>query len=157
MKEKEIRTLKDRLSATGISTLRIQLTEKSRIEVAEDEKHRVYILEGTPTLAEFEGGRILPTLESKSLEKMPRITVDMGAVPHVCNGADVMAPGIVSVDGAFQQGDLVVVVDQRNNKPLALGLSLLSANELKQTKKGKVLTNIHYVGDELWKKIRSLK
>jgi len=157
MKEKEIRTLKDRLSATGISTLRIQLTEKSRIEVAEDEKHRVYILEGTPTLAEFEGGRILPTLESKSLEKMPRIIVDMGAVPHVCNGADVMAPGIVSVDGAFQQGDLVVVVDQRNNKPLALGLSLLSANELKQTKKGKVLTNIHYVGDELWKKIRSLK
>ena len=157
MKEKEIRMLKERLGSVVTEKLEIQLNEKSSVEVAEDENHRIYIFEGTPSLAELQRGRIFPTLKSKKLEKIPRVIVDMGAVPHVCNGADIMAPGIVSVEGQFQQGDLVLIVDQKHNKPLAVGETLLSANELRQTRKGKALTNIHYVGDELWKKIRTLK
>ncbi len=157
MKEKEIRILKERLGRATQSKLEIQLDEKSRIELAEDENHRIYIFDNTPALAEFQGRRIFPTLLSKKLEKMPRITVDMGAVPHVCNGADIMAPGIISIKGQFQRGDLVLILDQKHNKPLAVGETLFTDNELIQTRKGRVLTNLHYVGDELWKKIQTLK
>jgi predicted RNA-binding protein (TIGR00451 family) len=37
----------------------------------------------------------------------------MGAVPHICNGADIMAPGIVKVEREFQARAMAVVVDEK--------------------------------------------
>ena len=45
----------------------------------------------------------------------------MGAIPYVCKGATVMAPGIVRVEGEFGKGDLVLIVDMKHGKALALG------------------------------------
>jgi len=79
----------------------------------------------------------------------------MGAVPHVCNGADVMAPGVVQIQGDFDKGDFVVVVDERHGKPLAVGVALIDARTMRGLKQGKVLENVHYVGDRLWNQLRA--
>ncbi|MDR2866314.1 MAG: DUF1947 domain-containing protein [Methanomassiliicoccaceae archaeon] len=79
------------------------------------------------------------------------VTVDMGAVPYVTNGADIMAPGIVDADDGIRQGEMVWVRDIRNLVPLAIGISLVSGEELKKGGKGKVIRTVHNVGDKLWK------
>ena len=75
----------------------------------------------------------------------------MGAVKHILNGADIMAPGIVRIIGDFKKGDLVLVVDEKYGKPLAVCEALYSSEEISKMSKGKVLKNLHYVGDKVWK------
>lgn len=78
------------------------------------------------------------------------VTVDMGAVKYVYNGADVMAPGIVDADQDIKKGDLVWIRDQKNGQPLAVGEALISGGEMIQSDKGKAVRSLHHVGDELW-------
>jgi len=79
------------------------------------------------------------------------VTVDMGAVKFVYNGADVMAPGIVDADPAIRAGDLVWVRDEKNLRPLAVGEALMSGPEMVASEKGKAVTSVHHVGDPLWR------
>lgn len=79
------------------------------------------------------------------------VTVDMGAVPFVTNGADVMGPGITECDPDIAEGDLVWVRDARNGAPLAVGVALRPAEDLAGKKPGKAVKTIHFVGDRLWK------
>ena len=79
------------------------------------------------------------------------VTVDMGAVPFITNGADCMGPGIVEADESISSGDLVWIRDVKNRMPLAVGVSERSGSELTQKKPGKAIKNIHNVGDRLWK------
>ena len=75
----------------------------------------------------------------------------MGAIRFVVNGADIMRPGIVEIEAGIKKDDFVAVVDKNNQKPLAVGIALFSSEEMKAMSSGKVIKNIHYVGDELWK------
>ena len=78
------------------------------------------------------------------------VTVDMGAVSFVVNGADIMAPGIVEVDPDIRKNDLVWMRDVNNKKPLAVGIALADGNDILAMDKGKAIKNIHWVGDKLW-------
>lgn len=79
------------------------------------------------------------------------VTVDMGAVPYVANGADVMTPGVVDADLQLEEGDMVWVRDEKNARPLAIGKALMSGSDMISAKSGKAVASIHYVGDKLWK------
>ncbi len=79
------------------------------------------------------------------------VTVDMGAVRFVYNGADVMAPGITEADPGIAPGDLVWVRDERNRQPLAVGEALTTGAEMNVSEKGKSVKTIHHVGDDLWR------
>ncbi|MEM1508662.1 MAG: PUA domain-containing protein [Thermofilaceae archaeon] len=87
--------------------------------------------------------------------KLPMVVVDMGAVPHILNGADVMAPGIVDHD-AFGKNDLVYIADVNQQRVFAVGQALVSSEELENMKKGRVIRNLHYAGDKIWKIISSM-
>ena len=78
------------------------------------------------------------------------VTVDMGAVRFVTNGADVMGPGITDADPAIKTGDLVWVREERHQKPLAVGQALAEGAALKGKPKGKQVKSLHFVGDRLW-------
>lgn len=78
------------------------------------------------------------------------VTVDMGAVKFVVNGADVMAPGIVEADPGIQPGDLVWIRDERNKVPLAVGEALVPGAQMPRGPKGKAVKSLHHVGDPLW-------
>ena len=59
-----------------------------------------------------------------ALGKFPRIIVDMGAVKFVCNGANVMRPGITKFSGEFKEGDIVCITEESRNTFLAVGIGL---------------------------------
>jgi len=100
---------------------------------------------------------ILPFLASRYsfLSLFPSVTVDMGAIKHICNGADVMRPGIVRMD-EFSKGAVVTVKDEKYSKYIAVGIALVSSSEAKGMSKGAVIQNMHYVGDELWQAYKSI-
>jgi PUA-domain protein len=129
---------------------------KVNVEVVESDVGAVYLIGGKPLLYKA-GDKVLPTLLfSEFTAKAPKIVVDMGAVPYVCKGADVMAPGIVRIEGEFSKGDLVLVADMKFGKALALGESLYDAENAKQTKKGPVVKTLHYVSDKIWDYTKTL-
>ena len=78
------------------------------------------------------------------------VTVDMGAVKFISNGADVMSPGIVDADLDIQAEDIVWVCDENNNQPLAVGVALMTGPVMIQSTSEKAVRVIHYVGDKLW-------
>jgi PUA-domain protein len=140
--------------------LRFDLNElfgaKANVEVVESDIGEIYLIEGKPILYKSED-MVLPTLLfSEFTVKAPKIVVDMGAIPYVCKGATVMAPGIVRIEGEFIKGDLVLVVDMKHGKALALGQSLLDSETAKQTKKGPVAKTLHYVSDKIWDYIKTI-
>lgn len=79
------------------------------------------------------------------------VTVDMGAVPFITNGADCMGPGIIEADPDIKEGDLVWIRDVKNKVPLAVGISNRSGANLAARQAGKAIKTIHNVGDKLWK------
>src|SRR5664279_3951153 len=136
--------------------LKLELDAKANVEVVESDVGEIYLIEGKPILFKA-GDRILPTLLfTEFTAKAPKIVVDMGAIPYVCKGATVMAPGIVRIEGEFAVGDLVLVVDMKHGKALALGESLLDSETAKQTKKGPVAKTLHYVSDKIWNYIKTI-
>ncbi len=126
------------------------LESKTLIQAETEDGTIVYLVNGVIRLVR-KGDVLFPTLTNTIVEELPSVVVDMGAVPYVCNGADVMAPGIVEVKGEFDEGSLVVVRDIRHGKALAVGQSLTTSEGMRGTKKGKAVKNLHYVGDRLWK------
>jgi PUA-domain protein len=131
------------------------LSRKSRVETELVKSSEVIFVDGLPVAFKREGQYVPVLTNTGALEKLPRVTVDMGAVPHVVGGADIMAPGIRKVEGSFNDKDLVVIIDEKHGKFLSIGRPLLASEALAATKKGKVILNVHYVGDPIWETIKS--
>jgi len=114
-------------------------------------KGLVFFLNGRAVFLRTESG-LLPSLKfDELLSSLPKIVVDMGAVAHVANGAHVMRPGIKVIPNDFRKGDLLLIVDEKFGKNIALGIADVDSNAMKSANKGKVIENIHYVGDDFWK------
>ena len=123
--------------------------KKEKIEIEEEK----YLVRDGQIVFFLENRILIPTLRlllQKNILKT--VTVDMGAVKFVVNGADIMRPGIVSLDEGIFKDSYVVIVDQNNKKPLAVGKMLFSGEEVLAMKTGKVIKNVHCIGDEVWKK-----
>jgi PUA domain protein len=122
----------------------------SKVEEAETEDGvTVYLLDDKITLFRSEG-TLYPTLRCKCVDSLPTVIIDMGAIPFVCKGADVMAPGITEIKTPFEEGALVVIRDVKHGKVLAVGKAQKSSTTIMAEKKGKVIHNLHYVGDKIW-------
>ena len=87
--------------------------------------------------------------ETKLLESFPNVVVDMGAVKFMCNGANVMRPGIKKYT-KFSKDDVVCIVEESKHKFLAVGKALTDSLELENISKGEVVKNLHYVSDKYW-------
>src|SRR3989344_2311858 len=128
----------------------IEISKKDQAELVED-KYKIILINKKPAFFYYDG-KAVPTL--KFLQEnnvLKKITVDMGAVKFVVNGADIMRPGIVEIEDGIAKDEFVTVIDKNNHKPLAVGIALYSSAEMQAMNSGKAIKNIHYVGDELWR------
>jgi len=160
LKEKEAKKLLENISKELKIPLEKCYSSMPNVEVVETGFGKVYLINGEPALFKSEE-KVYPTLLFNLLFKetfdfLPKVVVDMGAVPHVCNGADVMAPGILRFEGEFVKGSMVLVVDEKHGKPIAVGEALYSSEEAVGVKHGVVVKNVHYVGDKIWEAIKEL-
>jgi PUA domain protein len=123
----------------------------SSMEQAEtDEGVDLIYVNGKPYFMLIEGQPFFTVLGAIELSPNKKlVVVDSGAVKFITNGADVMSPGIVEADPSIEEGDMVVVVEEKHRKPLAIGRALLPGTEMKGA--GKAVKSLHHVGDQIWK------
>ena len=65
-------------------------------------------------------------------------------------GADCMGAGIHIADPSLQKGDFVWIRSQETGEPIASGTALLDGEEMMSMTKGKAISTIHWIGDDLW-------
>jgi len=140
--------LKELLSTFGeeLSYLEDKTLEKITLE-----EYSLILVDGKPLLFEIEG-HLFPTVRGAlemGLQKRV-VTVDKGAIRFVSNGADIMAPGVVTADPEIKEGDLVIIVEETHQKPLAIGKALMGGAEMVEATSGKAIKSITHVGDKLW-------
>ncbi len=68
-----------------------------------------------------------------SLNSSGTIKIDGGASKALLNGKSLLAAGVTEINGSFNKGENVIVVDQNNNQ-LARGLSSFSSDEINKIK-----------------------
>lgn len=156
LRDKEARATLDEIRRI-IPSLDINSLQESRIEVANlTPESQIILIDGKPAFLKTKKG-LLPTLTNTSvLQTIPTITVDTGAVPHICNGSDLMAPGIVKITGDFPTTAITAVAEQTYGKRIAITQTLLDSKTMATTKRGKVATTLHYVGDKAWDGYKNL-
>ena len=157
LKTKEAEALLNKAS----EKLKVDLTQifktKVNVELVETEFAEIYLINGKPSLVKAENN-IFPTLVvNEFLASSPKVVINMGAVPHVCNGANIMAPGITRFEGEFREGDFVLVVDEKHGKPIAIGETIYNTDTAKNVTHGIVVRNVHFVGDKIWNFIKQLE
>jgi PUA domain protein len=115
-----------------------------------DESDSIYTSDGFTAVQVGIEKNIVPFLgDSTFLAHFPSVTVDMGAVRFVCNGAKVTRPGITAFDN-FKKGDIIVIRDEIHRKPLAVGIALDDSDKAVEEQKGYVVKTLHYVSDKIW-------
>jgi len=151
LRKDEIKDLRNKIEETlGIGEL--FLPRGCRVEVFSSEREEIYVVDREPVFYIREDETIVPLLVYvlKFSLSLPNVTVDIRAVPHVCNGADVFRPGVTQIDPSIKEGQTVVVTEEKNKKPICIGRSLMDASDMQKASGGKVILNIHYVGDNIW-------
>ncbi len=129
----------------------LELSKKDNVVLVEDENYKIVTVNKEPYFFYYED-KMVPTLKLlQTKDLLKKITVDMGAIKFVVNGADIMRPGITKIQEGIEKNEAIVIVDENHQKPLAIGIALLSTEEMEKASSGKVIKNIHYVGDEIWK------
>ena len=149
MRSKDIKTMSEQLS--GILGVQV-FGENDPVDMAEGPDFDL-IFVGNDILGLVYEGKPFLTVRGIQRYKPERryVTVDMGAVRFVTNGADVMGPGITEADDDISEGDLVWIRDEKNKVPLAVGIALRDSAGIRTKEKGKAIQMLHFVGDKLWK------
>ena len=139
------------------------VAEKWKMEIPKVKNLKVYEIDNETNLITGKEIKILkikdeylPFLsEISTLKKFPFVQVDMGAVKFMCKGANLMRPGIKKFS-EFSKNDIVCIVEESQNKFLAVGKSEVDSSELKTMDKGEVLKNLHYISDKTWEISKTL-
>jgi len=145
LKDKEVKKYSEELRNKLGDSL---FDPEEAVDIADTEEGEVVIMD-SKLVATFFNGEIFPTIKGLLTMNATKnfVTVDMGAVEFVYNGADIMAPGIVDADENISEGDMVWVREVEHKKPLAVGRALTHGKEMIESDGGKVVKNLHHVGD----------
>ena len=134
-----------------------------KLELPKIKNLKVYYIDDDAQIIIGDGIKILnvddcyiPLLsEDAILEKLANVIVDMGAVKFMCNGANVMRPGIKKYT-EFKKGDIVCISEESQNKFLAVGKAIIDSSELESISKGEIIKNMHYISDRYWEIYKTL-
>ena len=144
--DKKVKEIKKELGEYGEL-----LQNKKNVEILEAEPDSFILVDGEPYIILIDE-KPFPTLKAALANEIhgKKVTVDMGAIRFVSNGADIMSPGIVAADENINPGDIVLIIDETHGKPLAIGISLITGEEMVENDSGKAIETKHYVGDDIW-------
>lgn len=135
----------------ALSAYDVKKPLKGALELLETAEQTLILLNGVPLALCVDNAPFFTVRGAIELEPQRHlVTVDMGAVQFIRNGADVMSPGIVDADEDIGPQDFVVVIDERYKKPLGVGVALITGSEMIQHTKGKAVRILHHVGDKIW-------
>tara|TARA_Y100000590_G_scaffold308328_1_gene348106 strand:+ start:1515 stop:1985 length:471 start_codon:yes stop_codon:yes gene_type:complete len=151
------------ISKTETTKLVKIVSDKWKIDIPKVKNLKIFEIDNEIQLITGNGIKILkikdehlPFLsETSTLEKFPYVQVDMGAVKFMCKGANLMRPGIKKFS-EFSKNDIVCIMEESQNKFLAVGKSEVDSSELENMERGEVIKNLHYISDKAWEISKTL-
>jgi len=148
LRRKEIRKLADDImAALGVATF----DEGDAVDLGDTQRFQVILFQNEAVGIMVDQSAFLTVKGLLRWKPQKRfVSVDEGAIKFLCNGADVMGPGISEADPSIAPGDMVWVRDFLHKKPLVVGKAIVGGAVMASKAPGKAVKNIHYVGDELW-------
>ena len=146
LRKSEIKELNEKIN--GLYKKENLLDKKDNIE----KRDNLLLINGK-RLFFFKDETPIPTLHFilENGDFLKKITVDKGAVKFVCNGADIMRPGIKNIDENIQKDEFVSIIEETYGKPLVVGIALFDGKEIKSMTTGRAVKTLHYIGDEIWR------
>ena len=92
------------------------------------------------------------TLEMLEAEDYDFILVNGEPYIIMINGKPypTLKAAIVDADESIVEDDVVIIVEETHNKPLAMGIALITGPEMVENSEGKAIKSLHYVGDAIW-------
>lgn len=137
------------------------LPKKSDIYIirCQGQVHCITLVTSQPEVLFFNhyDGPYMPHL--KLLHKYPfmlakNFQVDIGGCRYIISGANVMCQGVTSPGGKVAEDaeieDVVGVYVEGKQHACAVGLMLMSTEEIREVNKGPCIENVHHLGDGLW-------
>ncbi|TFJ84405.1 hypothetical protein NSK_004390 [Nannochloropsis salina CCMP1776] len=132
--------------------------KKANVVVVKCPGHvQVVVLNKEPLFFSLRDGHYFPTL--RLLHHYPgfmrEVQVDKGAIRFILGGAHIMCPGLTSKGGDMEE-DLpaeqpVAIRAEGKEMVLALGLTKMSAAEIRGQNKGIAIELVHFLNDGLWR------
>lgn len=93
----------------------------------------------------------------KHTDLLPTVVTVPPVLEKICNGADLMAPGVLAEESSIKEmrnlkvNDICAIRIFGNKAPIAVGVAIMSLNDLcTDGIKGKAVTIIHNYKDNLW-------
>ena len=85
---------------------------------------------------------------------LPHFRVDKGAIKRVLSGAPIMCPGLTSANAAMVDVPAdtpVAIMAEGKQHALAIGLTVMSTEEIRTINKDVGVNNVLYLNDGVWK------
>ena len=133
------------------SGLDLGASRSSQVEVVEPEPGRKFLVIDQKHVFLDKEGALMPFVGSQpTLQLLPSVFIDEGAIRFILKGADVMRPGIVRYDEWGAKDSFVVVRDDKKERGLAIGRACVASQEMGTMSKGVSVKNLHHAGDAFW-------
>lgn len=120
-----------------------EITENKGIIYRGDEKFLIIIERNKKIMS-----KVIPHLRTLNDKELKSVYVDLGAIPFIIKGANIMRPGIQKIDPNIKKGETILVKDEGYKKTLAIGEALFNSEEMQRQEKGISVNILHYMGDE---------
>ena len=153
IRKSEVKTLKEEILKQYDETFINQIFPmKSNVELILTESgDTLYAVNNELKIWKSKDGYIpVLTLLLNNRVELKTVIVDFGAVRHVANGADIMRPGITTIDPLIKKGDILKIEEETHHRALAVGKAMFDAAEMESKDSGKVIMNLHTIQDPIW-------
>jgi len=133
------------------------LPKKETFKIVKCQNHIEIVVNSTGELLFFRHreDQWIPTL--RLLHKYPFILppqqVDKGAIKFVLSGANIMCPGLTSPGAKMTDAPkdtIVAVMAEGKTHAMAVGVTLMSTEDIQKMNKGIGVETYHYLNDGLW-------
>eukprot|EP00882_Tetradesmus_deserticola_P021191 GHRQ01022938.1.p1 GENE.GHRQ01022938.1~~GHRQ01022938.1.p1 ORF type:complete len:184 (+),score=59.07 GHRQ01022938.1:436-987(+) len=144
------------LAESGV--LDVLLPKKDPLFVAKTSSYmQVAFLNEVPLFYSDRDNHWFPTLRilHQYPHMMPKLRTDKGAIKFVLSGANIMCPGLTSAGASIhdevEAGTPVAIYAEDKEHAMAVGLTTLSTQEMRDVNKGIGVELMHTLNDGLWK------
>ena len=134
------------------------IPKKSQLTLSKcEDRMSLYSVDGKVVFFQSFDDDMLPSLRIVHLypDAFTTVRVDKGAIKFVLSGANIMAPGMTSAGGMLPEeldvGKVVVVTAEGKEHAVAVGITKMTAADMRSQNKGHGVATAHYLGDWLWK------
>lgn len=133
------------------------IPKKADIKIAKcADRVQLLLVNNVPKFFSYFDGPWIPTLRvlHQAPLMMKRLRTDAGAIKFVLSGADIMCPGLTHPDAVMHDeaevDEPVAIYAHGKEHAMAVGMMLMSTQEIREVNKGPGVQTLHVLADGLW-------